>query len=54
MIESAKLKYMHTAHCLADGNIMISGMGGVKGEAKGGFALVDGKSLKVTGKYVTG
>lgn len=50
MIESAKLKYMHTAHCLGDGNIMISGMGGAKGESKGGFALVDGKTLKVTGK----
>ena len=51
MVESAKLKYMHTAHCLGDGNIMISGMGGAKGESKGGFALVDGKTLKVTGEW---
>lgn len=50
MVESAKLQYMHTAHCLGDGNIMISGMGGSKGESKGGFALVDGASLKVKGK----
>lgn len=51
MVESAKLQYMHTAHCLGDGNIMISGMGGSKGESKGGFALVDGASLKVKGTW---
>ena len=49
MLESAKLQNLHTAHCLGDGNIMISGMGNVDGDGKGGFALVDGKTLKVTG-----
>lgn len=31
----------HTAHCLADGNIMVSTMGDGKGEAKGDFILFD-------------
>lgn len=33
----------HTAHCLADGNIMISTMGDAKGDAAGDFILFDKK-----------
>lgn len=51
MLESAKLQNLHTSHCLADGNIMVSGMGDTEGNAKGGFALVDGKTFKVTGTW---
>lgn len=35
MMENAKLQNLHTTHCLADGNIMISGMGGADGKPKG-------------------
>jgi len=52
MLEIAKLQNLHTAHCLADGNIMISGMGDKEGDGKGGFALIDGKTLKVTGRCI--
>ncbi len=43
----------HTAHCLADGNIMISTMGdGPDGNAKGDFVLIDGKTFTVNGTYI--
>ena len=51
MLENAKLQYMHTAHCLGDGNIMISGMGNLEGTRKGGFALIDGKTFEVKGTW---
>lgn len=45
----------HTAHCLADGNILISTMGdGPQKNAKGDFILLDGQSYKITGTYVKG
>ena len=42
----------HTAHCLADGNVMISTMGDrpvgkAKGNAKGDFVIVDMKAKKI-------
>ncbi|XP_065682904.1 methanethiol oxidase isoform X1 [Hydra vulgaris] len=51
MLKKAKLCYLHTTHCLADGNIMISGMGDKDGNPQGSFALIDGKSLKVVGNW---
>ena len=33
--EKAKLSYLHTSHCLANGQVMISAMGDVDGNAKG-------------------
>jgi len=51
VLEKTKLKYMHTAHCLADGNIMISGMGDKDGNGRGGFALIDGKTFEVKGNW---
>ena len=31
----AKLSYPHTSHCLANGQVMISAMGDIDGNAKG-------------------
>lgn len=41
---------LHTAHCLADGNIMISAMGDLEGNPKSEFVLVDSKTFQVQGK----
>ena len=38
-VAKTNLAYPHTAHCLADGNVMISYMGNVEGEGRGGFLL---------------
>lgn len=35
VFEKTGLAYLHTSHCLANGDIMISAMGNPKGEAKG-------------------
>ena len=43
--------YLHTTHCLADGNIMVSGMGDAKGSPKGSFVLLDGKTFAVKGTW---
>jgi selenium-binding protein 1 len=43
VIGKAKLTGPHTVHCLADGQIMISMLGNEKGEAPGGFLLLDDK-----------
>jgi len=51
IIEKANLSFMHSSHCLADGNIMISGMGDENGEGKGSFILVDGQSFEVKGVW---
>ena len=51
IIEKTDTKFLHTAHCLADGNIMISGMGDKEDNPKGSFILVDGKSFEVTGTW---
>lgn len=42
----------HTSHCLPTGEIMISIMGDVNGNAKGDFVLIDGSTLKVKGKII--
>ena len=43
----------HTAHCLADGDLMISTMGdGPDGNAKGDFVLVDGQTFKIKESYI--
>lgn len=51
LLKKTGMKYLHTTHCLADGNIMISGMGDEHGNARGGFVLIDGESLEVTGMW---
>ena len=35
MIEKTGLAYLHTSHCLANGDIMISTIGDPQGKAKG-------------------
>jgi len=39
--EKTDVSYMHTAHCLASNEIMISSMGDKNGNAKGSFILLD-------------
>lgn len=50
VIARAKLTGPHTVHCLADGNIMISMIGDEKGNAPGGFLLLDDK-FEVLGRW---
>ena len=56
IIEGEELKKLnismpHTAHCLVDGNIMISTIGDGNGEAKGNFLLIDGKTFELNGTW---
>lgn len=45
------LAYPHTAHCLANGDIMVSCMGDKEGNSEGsGFLLLD-SDFKVKGRY---
>ncbi len=50
LFTKANLSAPHTVHCLADGNIMISCLGDAKGNAPGGFALLNDK-FQVTGRW---
>jgi selenium-binding protein 1 len=43
VIAKGRLTGPHTVHCLADGHIMISMIGNEKGDAPGGFLLLDDK-----------
>ena len=45
-----KLSAPHTVHCLADGHIMLSMLGNDKGEAPGGFLLLNDK-FEVVGPW---
>jgi len=51
VMEKTATNNLHTSHCLADGNIMISGMGDAEGNGKGSFILIDGKTFKVKGTW---
>lgn len=51
VIGKTQLSAPHTSHCLANGQIMISAMGDEKGNAKGGFILLDGKTFDVIGNW---
>lgn len=48
--EKTDLTAPHTVHCLADGNIMISMLGDSKGNAPGGFLLLD-DNFEITGRW---
>ena len=50
VIAKAKLTGPHTVHCLSDGNIVISMLGDAKGEAPGGFLLLD-ETFNVAGRW---
>jgi methanethiol oxidase len=43
IVAATGLSYLHSTHCLATGEIMISAMGDSDGEAKGGFLVLDEK-----------
>src|SRR5262245_31931893 len=50
VIDKSKLTGPHTVHCLADGRIMISMLGNEKGDAPGGFLLLNDK-FEVEGSW---
>ena len=52
IFDKANLSAPHTVHCLADGTIMISCLGDAKGEAPGGFLLLNDK-FEVKGRWET-
>ncbi|KAF7279210.1 hypothetical protein GWI33_007528 [Rhynchophorus ferrugineus] len=45
---------LHTSHCLASGEIMISAMGDLEGNGKSDYVLLDGKTFNVKGTWVKG
>jgi selenium-binding protein 1 len=50
VIHKTKLTSPHTVHCLPTGEIMLSMLGDAKGNAPGGFLLLDDK-FKVAGRW---
>jgi selenium-binding protein 1 len=50
VIGKSKLTAPHTVHCLSDGHIMLSMLGNDKGEAPGGFLLLNDK-FEVVGPW---
>mmetsp|Transcript_5074 Transcript_5074/g.14573 ORF Transcript_5074/g.14573 Transcript_5074/m.14573 type:complete len:475 (-) Transcript_5074:460-1884(-) len=46
ILKETGLSWPHTSHCLGDGTIVISTLGDAKGEAKGGFLVLD-QELKI-------
>jgi selenium-binding protein 1 len=44
------LAYLHSSHCLASGEVLVSAMGDPDGNAKGGFVLLDGETFEVKDK----
>jgi selenium-binding protein 1 len=53
VIDKSRLTGPHTVHCLADGRIMISMLGDEKGDAPGGFLLLNDK-FEVEGNWAAG
>lgn len=53
VIDKTGLTFLHTAHCLGSGEIMISAMGNKEFEQEGGFVLLDGKTFDVKGRWET-
>ncbi|XP_029393900.1 methanethiol oxidase [Mus pahari] len=45
------LSNMHTSHCLASGEVMVSSLGDPQGHGKGGFVLLDGETFEVKGTW---
>ncbi|CAK0773982.1 Methanethiol oxidase [Coccomyxa viridis] len=48
--EKTGLTYLHSSHCLGSGEIMISAMGDLEGQGKGGFVLLD-EDFQVKGQW---
>ncbi|XP_027717373.1 methanethiol oxidase [Vombatus ursinus] len=51
VMSKCDLAYLHTSHCLPSGEVMISALGDPKGNAKGGFVLLDGETFEVKGTW---
>uniref|UniRef100_F7DAQ6 Methanethiol oxidase n=1 Tax=Monodelphis domestica TaxID=13616 RepID=F7DAQ6_MONDO len=51
VMSKCDLACLHTSHCLASGEVMISALGDAKGNAKGGFVLLDGETFEVKGTW---
>ena len=51
VLEKTGTNFLHNTHCLADGNIMISGLGDKDGNGKGSFVLFDGQTFEVMGTW---
>lgn len=50
ILSKTGLAFLHTTHCLGDGNIVVSAMGDAEGSAKGGFVVLN-QDFKVTGTF---
>lgn len=48
------LGFLHTTHCLASGEVMISSLGKPNGEGEGGFVILDGEKFDVKGRWESG
>ena len=44
----------HTTHCMPGDNVVISMLGDVEGNSAGGFAVIDGKTFEVKGRWENG
>ena len=42
---------LHTSHCLASGEVMVSTLGDLQGNGKGSFVLLDGETFEVKGTW---
>ncbi|XP_077176318.1 methanethiol oxidase-like [Paroedura picta] len=51
VFQKCDLAFLHTPHCLENGEIMISALGDPCGNGKGGFVLLDGKTFEVKGTW---
>ena len=52
VIQKSRLTGPHTVHCLADGRIMISMLGNEKGDAPGGFLLLN-EDFEIEGNWAS-
>lgn len=53
-LEKLDATWPHSLHCLPSGEVMISTIGDNKGNAKGSFILLDGKTFDVKSEWSTG
>ncbi|KAL8184770.1 UNVERIFIED_CONTAM: Methanethiol oxidase [Gekko kuhli] len=51
VFQKCDLAFPHTSHCLGSGEIMISAIGDPRGNAKGGFVLLDAETFEVKGNW---
>ncbi|KRX10011.1 hypothetical protein PPERSA_08414 [Pseudocohnilembus persalinus] len=49
--EKVSGSYPHTSHCLPNGDVMISLMGGKNKDGRGGFLILDGETFDIKGRW---